>query len=190
MKKSLGAGSMAPAVPLWIIGSYGQNNQANAAAAAWVGICCSKPPEVAVSFRKVTNSYENIMERKAFTVNIPDEKHLVEADYCGIVSGHDHDKLAEAALTQVKSELVDAPYIEEFPFILECRVVKINDLGLHTQFIGEVVDIKVDEAVLDDHGHPAVDKIKPFFFVPGASRYYGVGKPVGQAFSSGKQISD
>lgn len=37
---------------------------------------------------------ENILERKAFTVSVADEAHLVEADYVGLVSGNDvPDKL-------------------------------------------------------------------------------------------------
>ncbi|HVJ49150.1 flavin reductase [Desulfitobacterium sp.] len=35
--------------------------------------------------------------------------------------------------------MVDAPYVREFPLILECRLIHTVDIGLHTQFIGEIV---------------------------------------------------
>ena len=73
---------------------------------------------------------------------------MVEADYVGIASGRDVDKFAVAGLTPVRSELVDAPYAEEFPVVLECRLLHIVEIGLHTQFIGEIVDVKADRAVL------------------------------------------
>ena len=91
--------------------------------AAWGGICCSKPPCVAVSLRKATYSYAGIVERKAFTVGIACEGRMVEADYVGIASGRDVDKFAVAGLTPVRSDLVDAPYAAEFPVVLECRLL-------------------------------------------------------------------
>lgn len=58
------------------------------------------------------------MERKAFTVNVPSEDLAKQADYFGMTSGRDVDKLSRAGLTPVKSELVDAPYVKEFTLIL------------------------------------------------------------------------
>jgi len=98
-----------------------------------------------ISLRKATYSYGNIVERKAFTVNIPSEKYVKEADYFGTVSGRDVDKFKESGLTSVKSELVDAPYIQEFPLVLECKLIRTIEIGLHTQFIGEIMDVKADE---------------------------------------------
>lgn len=45
--------------------------------------------------------------------------------------------------------LVNAPYIQEFSLILECKFVHTFELGLHTQFDWEIMDVKVDESVLD-----------------------------------------
>ena len=120
--------------------------------AAWGGIACSKPPCVSVSLRAATASHGNIMARKAFTISLPGEANAAQADYFGIYSGRDHDKFAELGLTAVRSELVDAPYIAEFPMVLECKVVAVHELGLHTQFIGEILDVKADEAVLTPEG--------------------------------------
>ena len=49
-----------------------------------------------------------------------------------MVSGKDVDKFAAAGLTPVKSELVDAPYVGEFPFVLECELRQTIEIGLHT----------------------------------------------------------
>ena len=111
---------------------------------AWGGICCSQPPCVTISLRKATYTYDSIMANKAYTVSIPSVAQVKEADYCGIVSGRSADKFAELGLTPVRSELVNAPYIAEFPVTIECKVLRAIEIGLHTQFVGEILDIKTD----------------------------------------------
>ena len=54
------------------------------------------------------------------------------------------DKFSATGLTPVKSDLVDAPYVKEFPLVIECKVIKIVEIGLHTEFIGEIMDVKAD----------------------------------------------
>ena len=186
MKKSLGAKTIIYPTPVLVIGTYDKDGKANIMTAAWAGICCSAPPCVGVSLRKATYTYGNIMERKAFTVNIPSEDHVKQANYFGIVSGRDEDKLSKAGLTPVKSELVDAPYVKEFPLILECKLLNAVEIGLHTQFIGEIVDVKAEGDVLGDDGLPEIEKVRPIIFAPESWSYHGVGKNLGNAFSIGR----
>jgi len=188
MKKSLGANIIVPTTPVWVVGTYGQEGKPNVMTAAWGGVCCSKPPCIYVSLRKATYTYGNIMERKAFTVNIPSETYTKEADYFGITSGKAIDKFAATGLTPVKSELVNAPYIKEFPLILECKVIKIVEIGLHTEFIGEILDVKADSSVLNEKNLPDIEKVKPILWNPAGMSYHKVGKSLGQAFSIGKEI--
>lgn len=187
MKKSIGATTLVYPNPVFIVGTYDKKGKPNAMAVAWGGICCSKPPCVAIAVRKATYTYGNLVERKAFTVNLPSEKHVIEADYFGIASGRSEDKFALTGLTPVKSDIVDAPYIGEFPFILECSVIHTIEIGLHTQFIGEIKDIKVDEDLVDKNGSPNIEKIKPMLYSHSNQAYYGIGKYLGKAFSVGKQ---
>lgn len=131
MKKSFGAKTLVYPTPVWVIGTYDKAGKPNVMTIAWGGICCSKPPCVSVSMRKATYTHGNIMERKAFTVNVPSEAYVKEADYFGIVSGRDTDKFSKTGFTPVKSELVDAPYVKEFPMILECKVINIVEIGVY-----------------------------------------------------------
>ncbi|OIO32614.1 MAG: flavoredoxin [Candidatus Omnitrophica bacterium CG1_02_40_15] len=186
MKKSLGAKALVFTTPTWIIGTYDKNGRANACAIAWGGISCSRPPCVSISLRKATYSYGNIVDKKAFTVNVPSEKYVKVADYFGIVSGKNEDKFARTKLASVKSELVDAPYINEFPLILECKLINTIEIGLHTQFIGEILDVKCDENALGKDGLPDIEKIKPVLYDPEVGTYHGIGKCLGRAFSIGK----
>lgn len=153
--------------------------------AAWGGICCSKPPCITVSLRKATYTYGNIMERKAYTVSIPAEKFARQADYFGMVSGRDVDKFEKTGLTPVKSDVVDAPYVGEFPLVLECKMIHFHEIGLHTHFIGEIMDVKADEEVLSN-GLPDMSKLRPIVFGPDIRTYHGLGDLLGLAFEMGK----
>ncbi len=182
MKKSIGAKSIIYPTPVWIVGSYDAEGKPNGMTVAWGGVCCSKPPSVTVSLRKATYSYESLIKRKAYTVNVPSESQLKWADYFGVASGRDVDKFAASGLTPVKSDLVDAPYIAECPLVLECRVTHTIELGLHTQFVGEIIDVKADESVLNEKGHPDIKKVAPIVYAAGGQSYYGIGDLLGEAY--------
>ena len=71
---------------------------------------------------------------------------------------------------------MDAPYIEEFPVTIECSVLKAEDLGLHTIFIGRIMDVKVCSDCLDEAHMPVTEKISPIAFIPGDGSYYVLGE--------------
>ncbi len=188
MKRSLGAKTLIYPTPTWIVGSYDQQGSPNGMTASWGGICCSDPPCVAVSLRKATYSYGSLLERRAFTISVPTQSQAKEADHFGLVSGRDTDKFAATGWTPVRSDLVDAPYVDECPLVLECKILHVFELGLHTQFVGQILDVKADEEVLDASGMPDIQKVLPIVFSPGDRVYYGVGASLGHAFDMGKEI--
>ncbi len=188
MKKSLGARTLVYPTPVWLIGTYDATGKPNIMTAAWGGICCSQPPCVTVSLRKATYTYDSIIKRKAYTISIPSEAQVKEADYAGLVSGKNTDKFAAAKLTPVRSELVDAPYVGEFPVIVECKLIHTLEVGLHTMFVGEVADVKADNSVLGDKEMPDILRLKPMVFDPGSRSYFGIGGFIGNAFSIGKGL--
>ena len=190
MKKSLGATTHAMPTPVWLVGSYDKEGKANLATIAWGGICSSDPPAVTVSLRKSRHSYDAILERQAFTVNIPSEAFVRAADYAGIVSGRDTDKFAAAGLTAVRSDLVDAPFVAEFPIVLECRLIRTVEIGVHTQFIGEIVDVKAEEEFLDAGGVPDPARVAPIVYAPSNRTYFGLGDVVGKGFEIGKGLKE
>ncbi|WP_415717431.1 flavin reductase family protein [Maridesulfovibrio sp.] len=188
MKKRIKPSTLAMPTPVWCVGSYDKDGKPNVMTIAWGGICNSSPPMLTISLRKATYTYGSIMERGAYTVSIPSTKHVAEADYFGIASGKDTDKFAQSGLTPVRSEVVDAPYVDEFPLIFECKVVETTELGLHTQFVGEIVGIKAEENILNDKGLPMIGAADPFVFAPATREYVALGEMAGTAFSIGKKL--
>ncbi|UFS70066.1 flavin reductase family protein [Geomonas sp. RF6] len=187
-KKSLGAKPMGAPAPVWLVGTYDSDGKPNLVTVAWGGTCCSDPPALTISLRKSRHSYNAIVERKAFTVNVPNEAQVVAADFAGIASGRDTDKFASAGLTPVRSDLVDAPYAAEFPLVFECRLLQIVEVGIHTQFIGEIVDVKADPSILNESGVPDAKLLRPVAYSPATRTYYGLGETIGQGFTIGKEL--
>ena len=65
-------------------------------------------------------------------------------------------------------------------------MIEYHVLGLHTQFIGEILDTKIDENVLGSEGYPDIRKIQPIIFSSKVSDYSRVGEFIGKAFEIGK----
>lgn len=187
MKKSLGPKTLAQPTPVWAVGSYDENDKPNAMIAAWGGICGSDPACLTVSVRPPRHTYAGIMKHKAFTVSVSSVAVAAEADFLGMVSGKKVDKFAATGLTPVRGEFVDAPYIEEFPLVIECKLKETVDLDAHVMFVGEIKDVKCDEDKLADGKYPDPEKILPLIFSPGTRAYHTVGEKVGQGFDMGKK---
>ena len=126
------------------------------------------------------------MATQAFTVNIPSVQYVKQADYVGIYSGADEDKFAATGLTATRSALVNAPLVEEFVLALECRLLQKHELGSHTQFIGEIADVKADDTVLVEDVVD-VEKASVLSFSPSDACYYRMTGAVGQAFDIGRK---
>lgn len=185
MKRSLGATTLVYPMPAFLIGTYDAEGRPNIMTAAWSGICCSVPPMLAVSLQKPRYSYNAIMERKAFTVSVPTSSMANATDFAGIVAGNKYDKFATLGFTSERGEFVDAPYVKECPVVMELTLHSSIDLGSHTQFIGEIKDVKVSEDCLDEKGKPVLERIDPLVFDGGGRQYHKIGAAVGKAFHGG-----
>ncbi|MEZ5198334.1 MAG: flavin reductase family protein [Bacteroidales bacterium] len=169
-KQSQGVKNLVFPEPAMVIGSYDSVGTPNIMTAAWFGVACSRPFKVSVSLRPATYSYHGITANMAFTVNVPDASLISYVKFAGKYSGKDMNKFDETGLTPVKSEYVNAPYIKEFPIVMECKVTEYHDLGSHRQFIGEVIDAKIDERLLDKEGKVNMDLFDPVIYSQG--EYY------------------
>lgn len=190
MKKSLGATTLAQPTPVWAVSAYDEDGKANAMIAAWGGICSSNPASMTVSLRASRHTYAGILKHKAFVINVCTKSLAAESDYLGIVSGKKEDKITKLGLTPVDSDVVNAPYIDEYPLVIECELTHTHEVGVHIMLIGEVKDVKCDDDKLVDGKHPDPEKILPLIFSPGTRAYHTIGEHVGQGFDIGKKFMD
>lgn len=105
-----------------------------------------KPPSVMVGIKPEKYTYELIIEKKEFGINIPTKDQLDKLHICGAFSGRDEDKYQKAGLTPRKGNKIDSYIIEECPVSIECQVVhQISYKGSHSWFIGEIREVHIDE---------------------------------------------
>jgi flavin reductase (DIM6/NTAB) family NADH-FMN oxidoreductase RutF len=78
--------------------------------------------------------------------------------------------------------------VAEFPLVLECKLIKQVDLGTHTQFIGEILDVKIDQEILDEEGKPDPEKVSAVIYTPGIGRYFELGKQLATSYQIGKRF--
>jgi flavin reductase (DIM6/NTAB) family NADH-FMN oxidoreductase RutF len=188
-KRSLGPQPLLYPEPVLLVGTYDASGKANVMTAAWGGICSSEPLSVMVAIRPARWTHDALLAKKAFTVSIPSESLVAEADFVGIASGRRYDKFEKCGLTAVRSDLVDAPYVAECPIVLECALSRHMELGVHRVMFGTILDVKADESCLSPDGtYPEMAKVAPLVYDSGSRAYYKVGEMLAQAFSVGKKF--
>ena len=112
MKKNIKTTEAIFPMPVLMIATYNEDDSIDVMNAAW-GTMLDRD-YVILNLTESHKTVQNIKKRKAFTVSIADAKHVVEADYFGIVSANNTpNKFKKSGLTSVKSKLVDAPIIQE-----------------------------------------------------------------------------
>lgn len=185
MRKNFGAKAILYPMPVFIIGSYGEDGTPDAMNAAWGGISDNTQISICVSAGHKTT--KNILKRKAFTVSIADAPNTAEADFVGIVSGNNEpDKLKKTGWTAEKSEFVDAPLFRELPMALECRLISYDEKDC--RLLGEIVNVCADERILGSDGQIDLEKFSPITYDPVHHTYRKLGEITGKAFEEGKKL--
>ncbi len=187
MKKDLGKVPAVYPMPVLMIATYDENGKVDVMNAAW-GMICGMD-KIALCISEPHKTTKNIRKLGAFTVALADAAHVKEADYFGIASGNNtDDKFERTGLTAVKSDKVNAPVIEEFPVTMECELAEIVTTENFHSVIGNIVNVKADEEVLDENGKINPEKLNALIFDQFRSGYYVSGEKAGQAWSSGKEL--
>ena len=152
---------------------------------ARTGVAASNPPAVTVAVQHHRHTLKGIHQNRTFSVNIPPVDLVKETDYCGLVSGADTDKVQDCGFTIFYGSTANAPLIEQCPINLECEVLHIINMGSHALVIGKIAKTYISETCLT-HGHPDINKVRPFAFGPG--KYHTIGEAFADAFKIGREI--
>ena len=152
----------------------GPPDKANIITLAWVGTLCSEPPIIGISIRPSRYSHKLVQEAGEFAVNVPTAEMVGVVDWCGTVSGHAEDKFKAMGLTAVPTQVIHTAVIKECPLTIECRVTQTLNLGTHDLFLGTVVAVQVDEAILDARGEIDLSKANPLAY--GGHAYWTLGQ--------------
>jgi len=184
MKKKIANKNVLYPTPVTIVGAL-VNGKVNFLNVAHIGILNAGPPHlISLGMGKAHFTNIGIRENKTFSVNIPSQNQIIEADYVGLVTGSKVDK--SEVFETFFGELETAPLIQNCPLSMECRLYDIYELKTHDVFIGEIVATYANEAVLTE-GKVDLSKVKPLLFDMSSMQYWSLGQPVGVCWSVGKQ---
>jgi flavin reductase (DIM6/NTAB) family NADH-FMN oxidoreductase RutF len=185
MLQKIGTQNILYPMPVTLIGAlvHGRVNFINI---AHVGILNAAAPHL-ISLGMARSHYTNqgIHENKTFSVNLPSQAMVVEADYIGLVSGKQVDK--SGVFETFFGELHTAPLIRNCPVAMECRLHHVVDTPTHELFIGEVAATYADPAVLTN-GKVDLAKVQPLLFDMSTRHYWALGQPVAKCWDVGKQL--
>lgn len=175
--------------PTTLITSVDDQGLVNVMTASWAGIVSKTPPTLAISLNKGRLSYQNIKETGCFTVNTVPASLATEADFCGIRSGRDTDKLAKAGFDLTPAVHQRAPLIEQCPLNVECRLVREIEIGEYGLLLGEILDIHAIESAFDDQDQASATPFEPLVYLGGVREYWSLGTKIADAYKDGLRLS-
>jgi len=127
--------------------------KANALTIAWSTPLSVNPPLIGVSITKKRYSYQIIKRQGEFVINIPNLSQVDTTYYLGTISGlEDPNKIIKAGFTLEASSKIEAPKLKECLVNIECKLVESIPTGDHDLFIGQVVNLTVEETIRNDWG--------------------------------------
>lgn len=182
-----GGALISPVPPVMV--TCGTLEKPNVITIAWTGILNTIPPKTYISVRPSRFSYQILKETKEFVINLTTTDLVRAADFCGVKSGRDCNKLELMNLTVQSASDVNAPLLEQSPVSLECRVTEIVPLGSHDMFIADIVAVNVAEELIDESGKLCLDKCNLVAYSHG--EYFELGRKLGTfGFSVKKPVKN
>ncbi|MCD6328505.1 flavin reductase family protein [bacterium] len=160
-----------------VVTSYEPKRGGNMITLAYCAPVNADPPLIAISVRPSRYSYALIKNEREFAVNVPFAEQAREVDLAGVISGKNVDKFDLLKLTRADASIIKAPLIKEFPINIECKVMDCLELPTHHLFIGEVLAVHADEAIVTEGNVLASDAIPLMMFWN--HNYFSIGEKLG-----------
>ena len=129
-----------------LITTSGPNGN-NIMACEWTHMVSYSPGLIAVCIRAGKATYENIQKTKEFGVNLASTEQTIMSSVAGNNTGKEVDKikaLEELGFKFYKGKKIKTLMIKEAALNAECKLIKEMQLGSHTMFVGEVMEISID----------------------------------------------
>lgn len=190
LKKQLGPCVTFFPQPTSIVTTLDEKGHPNLMTASWVGIVSKTPPTMAISLNKGRKSYQNICQNQEFVVNMVPASLAVEADYCGLASGHTESKQEQVGLSLESAQQVAVPLLAESPLNVECRLVREVELGDYRLLLGEILQVHAVETAFSENGRIDTRRFDPLVYLGGIREYWDLGNCRAKAYADGLQLKN
>lgn len=189
-KKELRLHSVVAPSQTVIVSAYDEESKAQACTLAFYMVSSHIPPcvTIAINATQKRKTLKAILASNAFVLAFPSLDQVKEADYLGVETGYNADKLNKIGYTTTHAKNVHAPIINEMLLSIECEVVHTVTVGSHTQITGEVKNILADESILNDKDRILLEKLNPIIYDEEQFRYLSIGEKVADAFKTGMNL--
>ncbi len=189
-KKELRLHSVVSPTQTVIVSAYDEEGKPQACTLAFYMVSSHVPPcvTIAINATQKRKTLKGILATKAFVLGFPSVDQVKEADYLGVESGYNADKLNKIGYSTTPAKMVHAPVIDELLLSIECEVVHTVTVGSHTQITGEVKNILADESILNEKDKVILEKLNPIIYDEEQFRYLSVGEKVADAFIIGANL--
>ena len=176
-------------MPAAIASAYDEDGRPDACLLGFVGMCSHVPETVMIAINSTARrkTLRSISVRGCFSLGFPSRDQIAEADYLGIESGYNADKLSVIGFTVSRGEKADVPVIDQLKVSLECRVISETDVGSHRQIFGEILCIHASDDVLDEDGKPDMSLADPLMYDDYRFRYYSLGEKLEKVARPGRK---
>lgn len=170
-----------------IVSAYDPDGKADACTLAFYMVSSHIPPcvTIAINAAQKRKTLKDMLETKAFVLGFPSVSQVKEADYLGVESGYNTDKVSNVGFTVSQAQTVHAPMINELPLSLECEIVHTVTVGSHMQVTGEVKRIVADESILNEKGRVVLEKLQPIIYNEEEGAYHSINGKIADAFRTG-----
>ena len=143
--------------PIALVTTLGADGTPNAAPMSFFNVFSQDPPILILGIQTRPDGTEketirNIRRTGEFTVNMCDMKIAQQMVDCGINFSDEVDEVSVTGLSHAASVKIGPSRVAEAPAAMECRVSQIIDYPRRAIVLGEVVQMHVDDACLDDAG--------------------------------------
>jgi len=155
--------------PIAFVSSLDNNKNVNLAPFSFYNAFGANPPIIgfspALSGRTglPKDTLLNIRETEEFSVSVVTTDIVDQVSLSSCEFDRNVDEFVKSGLTKKKLDIINSPGVEESPFIMECKLLKIIELGNKPAsgnlILGEVLMFHIKESVLDDKGRIDLKKI-------------------------------
>jgi flavin reductase (DIM6/NTAB) family NADH-FMN oxidoreductase RutF len=150
--------------PIAFVSTVGEDGIFNVAPYSYFTAISNRPMIVGFSLGRKKKGVKkdtlvNIESTKEYGINVVSEDLATSMNKAAAAYPPYVDEFEKAGLTPVKSDIIQAPLVDESPVNMECRLIqnlKFGDEPEYTNFIiGKVVRIHINEEyILDDQIQP------------------------------------
>lgn len=170
-----GGALLAPLPPVMV--TCGNAERANVITIGWTGVLNTKPPKTYISVRRERYSHDIIKNTGEFVINLTTASLVRAADYCGVKSGKDIDKIKKLGLKTENASEVSCLTLADSPVAIECKVTDIIPLGSHDMFMADIIAVDVNENLIDENGKLRLEKAGLAAYAHGD--YFALGRKLG-----------